>query len=59
MTGMKVTSSLAASDCQVEKTIAIRLFGVTDIPAAMRKVSCNISADLMQYWFDGGTLVDD
>lgn len=47
------TSSLSPASQKAEKTLAIRLFGVSDIPAAMRKMNWNVAADLMQYWFDG------
>ncbi|MDF2399715.1 hypothetical protein GWQ44_29610 [Pseudomonas sp. 3MA1] len=46
-------SGLSPASQKAEKTLAIRLFGVSDIPAAMRKMNWNVAADLMQYWFDG------
>ncbi|SER02112.1 DUF6402 family protein [Pseudomonas sp. NFPP19] len=53
MTEIVAASNLSPASQQAEKTLAIRLFGVTDIPAAMRKMNWNVAADLMQYWFDG------
>lgn len=53
MTEIVATSSLSPANKHAEKTLAIRLFGVSDIPAAMRKMNWNVAADLMQYWFDG------
>ncbi|MBP5100518.1 DUF6402 family protein [Pseudomonas protegens] len=53
MTEIVATSNLSPASQQAEKTLAIRLFGVSDIPAAMRKMNWHVAADLMQYWFDG------
>jgi len=54
MAGTVVTTSMTpASNKAGQSAIAPRKFGVSDIPAAMRKIKWPVAAALMDYWFAG------
>lgn len=48
-----VSSTMTPASNKVGRSVAVRLFKVTDIPDAMRKMNWFVAADLMQHWFDG------
>jgi len=54
MAGTVVTTSMTpASNKTGQSANAPRKFGVSDIPAAMRKIKWPVAAALMDYWFAG------
>ncbi|WP_226500763.1 DUF6402 family protein [Pseudomonas sp. MWU16-30322] len=48
-----VSSTMTPASNKVGRSVAVRLFKVTDIPDAMRKMNWHVAADLMRHWFDG------
>lgn len=53
MADTKIASTLTPASNQAGKSAAVRQFKITDIPAAMDKMSWPVAAKLMRHWFNG------